>query len=92
MSVSSPHINPAATQPSNDINIRSTQEKPKAGASWKAAEQHVLPYNRLGIVIPGLMACISLTALDQTIVAISLPTIVNELGEGKNYSWVGRYI
>ncbi|KAF8265935.1 major facilitator superfamily domain-containing protein [Lactarius quietus] len=78
-----------ATQPSQGRNPLSHQEKPKAGASWKAAERHVLPYNRLGIVVPGLMACISLTALDQTIVAIALPTIVEELGEGKNYSWVG---
>jgi hypothetical protein len=69
MSLSSQHLNTAGTQPSNDINIRSPQEKPKAGASWKAEEQHVLPFNRLGIVIPGLMACISLTTLDQ----VSIP-------------------
>jgi hypothetical protein len=42
-------------------------EEPKAGASWIAEEQHVIPYNRLGIVIPGLMACMALTAFDQVI-------------------------
>ncbi|KAH9066301.1 MFS general substrate transporter [Lactarius vividus] len=89
MSVSSQHISPTATQPSHDRDLQSAQEKPKAGASWKAAEQHVLPYNRLGIVFSGLMACIFLAALDQTIVATALPTIVEHLGGGKNYSWVG---
>jgi MFS family permease len=29
--------------------------------------------------------------LQQTIVATALPTIVEHLGGGKNYSWVGRY-
>ncbi|KAI9446101.1 major facilitator superfamily domain-containing protein [Lactarius indigo] len=89
MSISSQHISPTAAQPSHDRDLQSAQEKPKAGASWKATEQHVLPYNRLGIVFSGLMACIFLAALDQTIVATALPTIVEHLGEGKNYSWVG---
>ncbi|KAI0040909.1 MFS general substrate transporter [Auriscalpium vulgare] len=65
------------------------QVKASAGASWKANEQHVLPKNRLWIVFPGLMACTFLAALDQTIVATALPTIVERLGGGKNYSWVG---
>ncbi|KAH9071142.1 MFS general substrate transporter [Lactarius deliciosus] len=89
MSVSSQHISPTTTQPSHDRDLQSIQEKPKAGASWKATERHVLPYNRLGIVFSGLMACVFLAALDQTIVATALPTIVGHLGEGKNYSWVG---
>ncbi|KAI9454976.1 MFS general substrate transporter, partial [Lactarius psammicola] len=80
---------PTTTPPSHDNNLLPTQEKPEAGASWKAAEQHVLPYNRLWIVFAGLMACTFLAALDQTIVATALPTIVEHLGEGKNYSWVG---
>ncbi|ETW86054.1 MFS amino acid permease [Heterobasidion irregulare TC 32-1] len=63
--------------------------KRKAGASWKANEEHVLPKNRLWIVFLGLMACTFLAALDQTIVATALPTIVERLGGGKNYSWVG---
>lgn len=28
----------------------------------------------------------------QTIVATALPTIVSELGGGKDYSWVGTYV
>jgi hypothetical protein len=84
------------------------QEKDKTRATWKADERHVLPENRFWIVIPGLMCCIFLAALDQvrsqllplyhpvcslqqTIVATALPTIVQHLGGGKNYSWVGRY-
>ncbi|THH13934.1 hypothetical protein EW146_g6336 [Bondarzewia mesenterica] len=65
------------------------QEKREAGASWKANEEHVLPKNRLWIVFLGLMACTFLAALDQTIVATALPTIVEKLGGGKDYSWVG---
>ncbi|KAH7912244.1 major facilitator superfamily domain-containing protein [Hygrophoropsis aurantiaca] len=63
------------------------QEKP--GASWKKEEEHVVPKNRIGIVFFGLMCSTFLAALDQTIVATALPTIVAELGGGNNYSWVG---
>ena len=61
MSVSSQPISPTTTQPPP-----SNQEK--AGASWKAAEQHVLPYNRVWIVVSGLFACVSLAALDQVFI------------------------
>ncbi|KAG6370083.1 MFS general substrate transporter [Boletus reticuloceps] len=64
-------------------------EKTRPGASWKDKEEHVLPKNRLGIVFFGLMCTIFLAALDQTIVATALPTIVSHLGGGNNYSWVG---
>ncbi|KAH7913996.1 major facilitator superfamily domain-containing protein [Hygrophoropsis aurantiaca] len=62
--------------------------EPVNGASWKT-EEHVLPKNRLGIVLFGLMCSTFLAALDQTIVATALPTIVAHLGGGGNYSWVG---
>ncbi|KIJ68901.1 hypothetical protein HYDPIDRAFT_79646 [Hydnomerulius pinastri MD-312] len=64
-------------------------EKAKPGASWSQNEEHVLPKNRLGIVFFGLMCSTFLAALDQTIVATALPTIVADLGGGSNYSWVG---
>ncbi|KAF8503316.1 major facilitator superfamily domain-containing protein [Russula emetica] len=88
---SSPDL--ASTNPPHGI-VTPVQEKHekhtgKAGASWKANEQHVLPHNRFWIVFPGLMCCIFLAALDQTIVATALPTIVERLGQGQNYSWVG---
>ncbi|KAF7792981.1 hypothetical protein EIP86_004086 [Pleurotus ostreatoroseus] len=63
--------------------------KQAPGQSWKEGEEHVLPHNRLGIVFFGLMSCTFLAALDQTIVATALPTIVAKLGGGKDYSWVG---
>lgn len=62
---------------------RTTQEH------WKAKDEHVLPKNQLGIVFLGLMACTFLAALDETIVATALPTIVQDLGGGSEYSWVG---
>jgi hypothetical protein len=71
MSASSQHIGPAVMQPFQDRNLLSPQEDLKAGASWIAAEQHVIPYNRLGIVIPGLMACIALIALDQAPIPVT---------------------
>ncbi|KAG8217929.1 MFS general substrate transporter [Butyriboletus roseoflavus] len=64
-------------------------EKAQPGASWKDKEEHVLPKNRLSIVFFGLMCTMFLAALDQTIIATALPTIVAQLGGGNSYSWVG---
>ncbi|KAI0831279.1 MFS amino acid permease [Trametes gibbosa] len=61
----------------------------KPGQHWKQHEEHVLPKNNIPIVFTGLMCCTFLAALDQTIVATALPTIVEKLGGGKEYSWVG---
>jgi EmrB/QacA subfamily drug resistance transporter len=68
-----------------------TTSKGKAppGSSWKTDETHVLPENRLSIVFAGLMCTVFLAAIDQTIVATALPTIISQLGGGKDYSWVG---
>ena len=77
MSVSSQQLGPTTTQPSHNKNPVS-QDKPKAGASWKAAEQHVLPYNRLWIVFTGFMACTFLAALDQVYTHLHDPVIVDE--------------
>ncbi|KAI5122887.1 hypothetical protein M0805_003338 [Coniferiporia weirii] len=76
-------VKPAASSPA----APATKSKP--GESWKANEQQILPKNRIVIVFIGLMLCVFLAALDQTIVATALPTIVEELQGGKNYSWVG---
>lgn len=40
-------------------------------------------------VFPGLMMTIFLAALDQTIAAVALPTIVADIGGESGYSWVG---
>lgn len=74
-----------AEQPSSAVE----EAKERPGASWKKAEEHVIPKNRLGIVFIGWMCTIFLVAIDQTVVATALPTIVADLGGGKNYSWVG---
>lgn len=58
-------------------------------SSWKDGEQQVLPHNNLPLVFCSLMLTLFLAALDQTIVATALPTIVSDLGGGQNYSWVG---
>ncbi|EPY52968.1 membrane transporter [Schizosaccharomyces cryophilus OY26] len=49
----------------------------------------VLPSNRLYIVIPGLMLCIFLAALDQTIITTAIPTIVNSFHDSSSSSWIG---
>lgn len=64
-------------------------KKSPPGATWKENEAHDLPENRLWIVFIGLMGCLFLAAIDQTIVATALPTIVGDIGGGENYSWVG---
>ncbi|RDX56815.1 MFS amino acid permease [Lentinus brumalis] len=64
-------------------------DRVKPGSHWKYGEEHVLPKNNMPLVFTGLMACVFLAALDQTIVSTALPTIVAKLGGGKDYSWVG---
>ncbi|KAL4068102.1 MFS general substrate transporter [Scleroderma citrinum] len=64
-------------------------QKSAPGEAWKKSEEHIVPKNRLGIVFFGLMCSVFLAALDQTIVATALPTIVAQLGGGNKYSWVG---
>ncbi|KAF5381014.1 hypothetical protein D9615_004058 [Tricholomella constricta] len=78
----------SSTVPSDSGHVK-REPKPKPGASWKTDEAHLLPKNRLPIVFAGLMATVFLSALDQTIVATALPTIVSQLGGGSGYSWVG---
>jgi MFS family permease len=43
---------------------------------------------QLTLVMGALMTCLLLSALDQTIVATALPTIVGELGGLDHISWV----
>jgi EmrB/QacA subfamily drug resistance transporter len=46
------------------------------------------PARRLGVVFSGLMLVMLLAALDSTIVATALPTIVGDLGGLERLSWV----
>src|ERR671928_807903 len=43
---------------------------------------------RLGVVFTGLVLVMLLAALDSTIVATALPTIVGELGGLEHISWI----
>ncbi|KAG1741211.1 major facilitator superfamily domain-containing protein, partial [Suillus occidentalis] len=61
----------------------------RSGVSRNKVEEHVIPKNRMGIVFFSMMCTMFLVALDQTITTTALPTIVAEIGGGKNYSWVG---
>ncbi|KAG7092587.1 hypothetical protein E1B28_008930 [Marasmius oreades] len=72
---------------SNETATKTTKHEP--GHSWKQNETQVLPKNRLPLVFLGFACCVFLAAIDQTIVATALPTIVSDLGGGRNYSWVG---
>ncbi|WP_251149744.1 MDR family MFS transporter [Cellulosimicrobium sp. Marseille-Q4280] len=47
-----------------------------------------LPKRRVYLVFAGLMLAMLLAALDQTIVATALPTIVSDLGGAEHLSWV----
>ncbi|KAJ3732293.1 MFS general substrate transporter [Lentinula guzmanii] len=71
------------------VNATTVPGKKEPGQSWKENETHVLPHNRLPLVFLGFMCTIFLAAMDQTIIATALPTIVKDLGGGADYSWVG---
>ncbi|KAL0566008.1 hypothetical protein V5O48_016002 [Marasmius crinis-equi] len=56
---------------------------------WRELEVQQLPHNNIPVVFTGLMLLVFLAAMDQTIVATALPTIVEDLGGGDAYSWAG---
>ncbi|KAF5327370.1 hypothetical protein D9619_004462 [Psilocybe cf. subviscida] len=85
MSVDETSQQPKVVTPEQGELSSAAKKKAPPGASWKSDEAHEIPKNRLGIVFAGLMATVFLAALDQA----TLPTIVNQLGGGKDYSWVG---
>ncbi|KAJ7685325.1 major facilitator superfamily domain-containing protein [Mycena polygramma] len=86
---STPADAPSAPEKTVDEENVNAEEKRRPGASWKADETHHLPKNRLSIVFLALTLTTFLAAMDQTIVATALPTIVEKLGGGRLYSWVG---
>jgi len=57
-------------------------------ATTPTAGPEVLPRRRVLAVFGGLMLAMLLAALDQTIVATALPTIVSDLGGAEHLSWV----
>ncbi|KAL5523988.1 hypothetical protein ACEPAG_8161 [Sanghuangporus baumii] len=65
------------------------RRKYEPGARWQTAEVLEIPHNNMKLVFPGLMLTVFLAALDQTIAAVALPTIVRDIGGESGYSWVG---
>src|SRR5450755_4831417 len=57
-----------------------------SGVGVSKSEQRSTP--SIAVVFTGLMLVLLLAALDQTIVATSLPTIVGDLGGLNQLSWV----
>ncbi|KAJ7449942.1 major facilitator superfamily domain-containing protein [Mycena latifolia] len=86
---SAPTASPDPVETNAAEEKRAVEEKRVPGASWKENETHHLPKNRLSIVFLALTLTVFLAAMDQTIVATALPTIVDKLGGGSEYSWVG---
>ncbi|THH07185.1 hypothetical protein EW146_g9393, partial [Bondarzewia mesenterica] len=84
----------ATAMPPQDVDVKeelasAKQDSAAPGQSWRNDQQQVLPHNNLPLVFCSLMLTVFLAALDQTIVATALPTMVADLGGGRNYSWVG---
>ena len=52
------------------------------------AENGSAPHNEVALVFAGVMLGMLLAALDQTIVATALPTIVSDLGGANHISWI----
>ncbi|KAI0031591.1 MFS general substrate transporter [Vararia minispora EC-137] len=77
------------TKTSLDSSCEPEGHKQEPGTSWIAKEEQALPRNNLPVVLFGLLLCSFLAALDQTIVATSLPRIVADLGGGSDSGWVG---
>lgn len=59
------------------------------GASWIASEVESIPKNNLLLVGIGLMLILFISALDQTMIGVILPSMSNELNIGNLYHWVG---
>ncbi|KAJ3744807.1 MFS general substrate transporter [Lentinula detonsa] len=83
------HISSVKESDEGPVTATAVPGKKEPGQSWKENETHVLPHNRLPLVFLGFMCTIFLAAMDQTIIATALPTIVKDLGGGADYSWVG---
>ncbi|GAA93477.1 uncharacterized protein L969DRAFT_46427 [Mixia osmundae IAM 14324] len=65
------------------------EKREKAGAKWQAQETQEIPKNNLFLVFTGLMLTVFLAAMDQTILAPAIPTIVRDLNDPRGYSWIG---
>ena len=60
-------------------------EETPVGLTHKAEST---PQRQIGVIFGALMLVLLLAALDQTIVATALPTIVAEIGGLEHLSWI----
>ncbi|KAM5542344.1 hypothetical protein V8D89_003803 [Ganoderma adspersum] len=70
--------NPDDTDLEKSISLTTTRPAPAEA-----------PHNNLRIVVPTILLSIFMPALDQTITAVALPTIVDDIGGAGGYSWIG---
>lgn len=74
--------------PSGDPEVPAPDSRVNTVPPQQGAEQAgFMTHREVLVVIGGLMVGLFLAALDQTIVATALPTIVGELGGLDQYSW-----
>ncbi|KAF8120837.1 hypothetical protein EV363DRAFT_63951 [Boletus edulis] len=73
---------------SNSCKIELPEKQKEPGVPNRPDEE-ALSKNSLGIVSFALVCTMFLGAIDYTIVATALPTIVAHLHGGNSYSWVG---
>ncbi|KAJ8087292.1 hypothetical protein PM082_006122 [Marasmius tenuissimus] len=72
-----------------ELSSDETYEQDTKQPHWRELEVQQLPHNNIPVVFSGLMLLVFLAAMDQTIVATALPTIVEDLGGGDAYAWAG---
>jgi len=78
---------PPPNPPTTASGRGSDRSNPPDGAAVDAEQSGAMTHREVLVVIGGLMVGLFLAALDQTIVATALPTIVGELGGIEQYSW-----
>lgn len=75
------------TTPPDATTGGSAPDEPVAAQGSSEGSSGAMTHREVLVVIGGLMVGLFLAALDQTIVATALPTIVGELGGIEQYSW-----
>ncbi|KAH7099984.1 MFS amino acid permease [Auriculariales sp. MPI-PUGE-AT-0066] len=79
---------PLSASPTVVDTTAAAAEKSAPGETWKKNEVHEIPHNNLLVVMVGLMIAVFVVALDGTVIGVSLPAIIEDLGGVKTgYSW-----
>lgn len=84
-----------AGRPSADLTGASNarklthQEREAQNLGWRSEVQEIPKQRSFALVFFALCLCVFLGALDQTIIAVALPTIVQDIGGASAYGWYG---